>query len=256
MIQDKIRILIVDDDRRMTHTLSDILTVSGYLTMQAWSADQALDLLRAETFDCVLTDIKMPGKSGIELHRELRRILPGVPVLLMTAYAAEDLIRQGLADGAIAAFDKPIDIRMLLDFLSTMGKTRVIAVVDDDRNFCQTIGDILEYRRYQVRKIMDPHTAIADMVADAQVILLDMKLNQIDGLGVLRQIRASYPLLPVMLITGYRQEMAEAIQKALDLGAYACLYKPLAIPDLLEKLGQIRAERLKSVLKGLEDAHE
>ena len=248
MVLKKLCVLIVDDDVRMTHTLADILTVKGYQPVEAWSAEQALEMVRAEVFDCILSDIRMPGISGVELHRELRRIMPGAPVVLMTAYAAEDLIRQGLADGVIGAFDKPIDIGLLLDLLSSLSRMRALAVVDDDPAFCRTLCDILEHRGYQVSKIIDPHTDVEQMVGDAQFMLLDMKLNHINGLGVLQKIRARYPALPVVLITGYRQEMASAVQKALELGAYACLYKPLAIPELLQKLGDIRAERLKRVM--------
>jgi hypothetical protein len=52
----------------------------------------------------------------------------------------------------------------------------------------------------------------------------------------------------VVLVTGYRQEMAESIQAALDINAYTCLYKPLEIPDLLEKLADIQLKRLRDVL--------
>jgi DNA-binding NtrC family response regulator len=85
------------------------------------------------------------------------------------------------------------------------------------------------------------------MASDCQVILLDMKLNNINGLDVLKDIRARYPSMPVVLITGHRQEMAETVRAALEINAHACLYKPLEIPDLLEKLAQIQLQRLRGV---------
>ncbi len=75
----KLRILIVDDDRRMTRTLADILSLSGYEATEAFSAEQAIQLAGAQAFDCVLTDFKMPGKNGVELHQELRKVQPGLP---------------------------------------------------------------------------------------------------------------------------------------------------------------------------------
>jgi DNA-binding NtrC family response regulator len=66
---------------------------------------------------------------------------------------------------------------------------------------------------------------------------------------VLREFRVRYPALPVLLVTGYRQEMLAAIQVALDIGAYACLYKPLEIPALLQTLAQLQLKRLRGAIK-------
>jgi two-component system, NtrC family, response regulator HydG len=245
----KLRVLIVDDDRRLTHTLADILTVSGYRPFEAWSAEQALEMVSSEVFDCILSDIRMPGLSGVELHREVRRILPGVPVLLMTAYAADYHISQGLEEGVIGVLDKPLDISLLLDLLSSLNRMRAVAVVDDDPDFCRTVDDILAYWGFQVATIIDPHTEVEQMAGEANFLLLDMKLNEISGFDVLLKIRASYPALPVVLITGYPQEMAPLVLQALELGACTCLYKPLVVSELLGELGDLRAERLKGMLK-------
>ncbi|MBI4791763.1 MAG: response regulator [Deltaproteobacteria bacterium] len=248
-MSEKLRVLIVDDDRRMTHTLADILTASGCRPGEAWSAEQALEMVDSEVFDCILSDIRMPGLSGVELHREVRRILPGVPVLLMTAYAAEYHISQGLEEGVIGVLDKPIDIRLLIELLATLNRMRTVAVVDDDPDFCRTMGEILAYRGFQVTTISDPHAAVEQMAGEANFLLLDMKLNDISGFDVLRKIRGRYPALPVVLITGHRQEMAPVVRQALGLGACTCLYKPLVVAELLGKLGDIRAEQLKGILR-------
>mgnify|MGYP001385471512 CR=1 FL=1 len=248
MIQD-LRILIVDDDRRMTRTLADILSLSGYEAVEAYSGYDALAKIRNMLFDCVITDIRMPGMNGIELHQQMRRAQPGLPVLLMTAYAATELIHQSLDDGVVGVFDKPLDVNQLLAFLSSLAKNRTVVIVDDDSDFCQTLGDILTRRGFRVAPITDPHTDVEQMAADVQVILLDMKLNDINGLDVLMEIRQRYPVLPVLLVTGYRQEMTAVIQRALEINAYTCLYKPLEIPKLLQTLAQVQLECLRSLLK-------
>lgn len=244
----KLRILIVDDDRRMTRTLADILTLAGHEAVEAASGLQALEKVRAQVFDAVLTDVRMPGMDGVEFHHQLRQAQPGLPVVLMTAYAADERIRQGLEAGAVGVFDKPLDMTHLLGFFTSLSKNRTIAIVDDDPNFCQTLGDILRQRGFEVLLITDPHVEVELMACNAQVILLDMKLNSITGLDVLKSIRAGYPSLPVLLVTGYRHEMTETLQAALELGAYTCLYKPLEISALLEDLAQLQLERLREAL--------
>jgi two-component system response regulator HydG len=244
----KLRILIVDDDLRMTRTLFDILTMSGHEAVEAWSGLEALEKIRTQKFDFVLTDVRMPGMNGVEFHQQLRQSHPGLPVALMTAYASDEIIRQGLEDGVVGIFDKPLDITYLLGFFDSLARNHIIAIVDDDPLFCRTLSDILRQRGFNVAQITNPHAEVELMASGSQVILLDMKLNGRSGLEVLKEIRARYPSLPVLLVTGYRQEMENSIQAALEIGAYTCLYKPLEIPSLLEKLTQLQLERLRSTL--------
>jgi two-component system response regulator HydG len=248
-MEPKLRILIVDDDQHMTHTLADILSVAGYETVQASSGPEALEKIRAEAFDCILTDVKMPGMNGVEMHRLLRQTQPGLPVVLMTAYAADELIHKGLDEGIVGVFDKPLVMNQLLAFFNSLARSRLIVIVDDDPAFCQTLEDILFQRGFKVAQFTDPHIDVKLMAAEAQVILLDLHLNHINGLDVLREIRRSYPTLPVLLVTGYRKEMAEVIQGALEINAYACLYKPLEIPQLLQMLSEVQLEHLRGLLK-------
>ncbi len=245
-----INILIVDDDRRMTRTLADILVLAGYQVAEAWSGQQALAMIEQQAFDCVLTDVRMPETDGVEFYRRLRQLQPGLPVVLMTAYAADEIIRRGLDEGIVGVLDKPLNIAHLLAFFSSLARNRAIAIVDDDPAFCQTLADILRQRGFNITQITDPHTDVDAIASTSQVILLDMKLNHIDGLQVLKSIRTRYPTLPVLLVTGYRQEMADAIQAALEISAYACLYKPLEVSDLLNKLTRFQLERLRGVFNG------
>jgi CheY-like chemotaxis protein len=246
----KLHILIVDDDQRMTRTLADILSVAGHDVTEASSGLEALDKIHSQSFDCVLTDIKMPEMNGVELHRQLYLAQPGLPVVLMTAYAADELIRQGLDEGVVGVLDKPLAINQLLAFLASLAKNRTIVIVDNDPAFCQTLGDILRQRGFKVAQVTDPHIDVELMAGEAQVILLDLHLNHINGLDVLKEIRKGHPELPVLLVTGYRNEMATVIQGALEINAYACLYKPLEIPRLLQTLSEIQLVNLRELFKG------
>lgn len=243
------RILIVDDDRRMTRTLADIFSLSGYEVTEAEFGADALEKVGKMTFDCVLSDIKMPEMDGVELHRRLREIQPGLPVVLMTAFAADELIRLGLDEGVAGVFDKPLDINYLLGFFTSLQKNHTIVIVDDDQAFCKTLDDILCLRGFKVTQITDPHVDVDSFTTNAQVILLDLKFNGINGVDVLKDIRKKNPTLPVLMVTGHRQEMAPAIEAALQINAHACLYKPLEIPKLLQILADLQKVRLRGLLK-------
>lgn len=245
-MSEKLPILIVDDDRRMAKTLLDILKVQGYEAEAAYSGPDALDKVKKGHFDCVLTDIKMPQMNGVELYRAIKNIQPELPVVFMTAYS--ELVKEGLKEGAIATLNKPLDINLLLSFFSSLRKERAIVIVDDDPQFCRTLGDILQARDFAVTQVADPHGVVETLGPDAQVVLLDMKLNSINGLEVLKEIREHYPHLPVIIVTGYREEMAGPIEAALKIDAYACLYKPFQIERLLQLLTEIHHQELAGVL--------
>jgi len=247
-MKEKGRILIVDDDKRMAKTLMDILKVKGYEAEAVYSATAAVEKVKKSSFDCVLTDIKMPEMNGIELNNAIKDMNPDLPVVLMTAYSNDKLVKEGLEQGAIASLIKPLDINLLLSFFSSLRKEISIVIVDDDPQFCKTLGDILQERSFAVIWLTNPADLGDILECDAQVVLLDMKLNGTSGLEVLNGIRAQYPHLPVILVTGYREEMAQAIDSALKSGAYTCLYKPFEIEELLKVLSEIHHQQLGRIL--------
>jgi DNA-binding NtrC family response regulator len=117
------RILIVDDDQNMTRTLADILAVSGYIAETAALAEDGLKKLEANvgtehrSFDCVVSDIRMPGMNGVEFQRVIREKHGDIPVMLITAYAEHDLIEKARAQGVLSFLEKPLNISLLFSFL-------------------------------------------------------------------------------------------------------------------------------------------
>lgn len=247
-MKEKLHILIVDDDRRMVKTLVDVLTVKGYKAEAAYSGPEALDKMKKGQFDCILTDVKMPEMNGVKLYKTIKETRPDLPVVLMTAYSTDKLVKEGLEQGVIASLTKPLDINALLSFFSTLRKERSIVIVDDDPQFCKTLGDILRERGFSVTQVTDPCDIREALRPDSQSVLLDMKLNEISGLEVLKDIKKQCPHMPVILVTGYREEMAQSIEAALKIGAYTCLYKPFEIDKLLQLLTKIHHQELSRIL--------
>jgi CheY-like chemotaxis protein len=114
MMSETIRILVVDDNPAMADTLADILEVKGFTVHAAASGAEALKILREQPVDILLTDVKMPGMNGLELYRETRILYPRLITIFMTAYAADELIQQGMAEGVKTVLTKPVDINFLL----------------------------------------------------------------------------------------------------------------------------------------------
>lgn len=245
----KLRVLVVDDDQRMVKTICDILRIKGHEAEPAGSGEEALEKVRAQRPDCVLMDVKMSGLSGIETLRIMKAAHPDLPVVLMSAFATEEQAEEARGLGADALLVKPIDLQAVLSFLALLRKEESILVVDDDPAFCKTIQDILRAQGYRVDTEQEAGQVLGHMERSYKLlVILDLKLHGADGVQVLRKIREQYPTKPVVLVTGYREEMGGAIENGLRIGAYACLYKPFEAEKLIGMVEEISAKKRRATL--------
>lgn len=243
------KILVVDDDRRIVKTTCDIMKIKGHDCIAAYSGEEGVAQVRADLPDCVLMDIKMPGINGVEALKQMKQVAPALPVVLVSAYAADELLEEAKRAGAYAVLSKPLNFPMILSFLSLLRKEESILVVDDDPKFCKTLRDILTLRGYQVATESEPQKVMGHLADNHELtVLLDLKLGAVNGVDVLKEIRAKYPGKAVVLVTGYKQEMADCINNASKIGAYTCLYKPFEADDLFRVIEEIRQMQLRNSL--------
>lgn len=103
-------VAIVDDDPAIRAALTRLVRSFGHRTTAFETAEDLLRALEAAAaFDCVITDIQMPGLSGINLLRALRESRPGLPVIMITAYPSSSHRERALMLGASAYLTKPFD---------------------------------------------------------------------------------------------------------------------------------------------------
>ncbi|MBM3334284.1 sigma-54-dependent Fis family transcriptional regulator [Candidatus Sumerlaeota bacterium] len=107
-------ILVVDDDEGQRSLLQSFLTRQGFEIIAASSGNEALDILGAQPIAMMISDVRMPGLSGLEALRHARAKRPNLPVLLVTAYAHIRDAVNAMRDGAINYLEKPIDLDELL----------------------------------------------------------------------------------------------------------------------------------------------
>jgi two-component system response regulator (stage 0 sporulation protein F) len=104
------KVLIVDDQYGIRVLLYEVFGKEGYQTFQAANGKAALDLVRTETPDLVLLDMKIPGMDGLEILKNIKKINPMIKVIMMTAYGELDMIKEAQDLGALQHFTKPFDI--------------------------------------------------------------------------------------------------------------------------------------------------
>jgi putative two-component system response regulator len=107
------RVLVVDDMEAMRVALMKCLHMSGYQVVAAESGGEALELLRAQRFDLLLTDQTMPGLSGLELTEAVSRMHPDMPIVVLTGHTDVELAKDSIRRGASDFVTKPVNIREL-----------------------------------------------------------------------------------------------------------------------------------------------
>jgi len=235
-------ILVVDDEVDTCRNLSDILTDLGYKVDVAYDGPSALEKVRGNAYDVALLDFKMPGMDGLTLYREIKKLRAGTVAIVVTAYAGGTTTADALAAGAWQVLPKPVDFSRLLRLVEEALGQPLVMVVDDDRDLCSNLWDLLRERGFRVAIAHDEKEAAASLQGqDFKIVLIDMKLPSGDGMSVFRMVRRSNPQARTVFITGFRSEMDQQIQKAVGEGADAICYKPFDVPKLLNVLEKLRS---------------
>ncbi|HPC02935.1 MAG TPA: sigma-54 dependent transcriptional regulator [Syntrophales bacterium] len=120
------RILIVDDDRDLCEVMETDLRLRGFQVSWYTSSSEAFDALRNESYDVVLTDLKMPGMNGIDLCDRIVSNRPDVPVIVMTAFGSLDAAVQAIRAGAYDFVTKPVEMDLLALTLERALKQRAL----------------------------------------------------------------------------------------------------------------------------------
>ncbi|MFA7359660.1 MAG: sigma-54 dependent transcriptional regulator [Candidatus Kapaibacterium sp.] len=103
-------VLIVDDEKAQRQVLAGDLKSRGFKVLEADSAETALEVVRKNIIDVILSDLKMPGASGIDLLANLKEINPDISVVIMTAYASVETAVKALKNGAYDFITKPYNL--------------------------------------------------------------------------------------------------------------------------------------------------
>jgi FixJ family two-component response regulator len=109
------RIAVIDDDASFRNALVGLIEAVEYRAVGFASADDFMAKGRPESFDCVVTDIHLPGRSGVELKIALARSGNDVPVIMVTGRTEPHLHRQAIACGAASLLKKPFAPNELVD---------------------------------------------------------------------------------------------------------------------------------------------
>jgi DNA-binding NtrC family response regulator len=146
------RVLIVDDNREIRSILEEYLREEGYLASGAGNAQEALDMQAQMAFDLVITDLNMPGMTGIDLIKEISKGEQGTEFIIITGYASLDTAIEAVKAGAFDYIVKPFRIEELKVVIKNV-KDKVMLKKANQQLFDKLKSFYLEISRY--RKVLD-----------------------------------------------------------------------------------------------------
>ncbi len=221
------RYLVVDDNAELAENVAEILCDLGDHAVGISDPKQALELLKAERFDALITDLQMPLMNGLELVRAAREFDARLPVLAMTAYAGDSLVTAAQQQGLLGVLPKPVPIEQLLALARLARRTSLVLLVEDDAALSENLAEVLRMRGLCVA-VAANLAALERMIGELRpsLALVDLKVVGGNAGDALAKVVAKFPLLPVVVMSAFHELRSLALNRPF-------VEKPFDTPALL-----------------------
>jgi putative two-component system response regulator len=216
-IERKARILLVDDDPYVLEFVSSLMSEYGYSYVACQNADDAFAHFQSSNVDVVLTDIKMPVTTGMELLEKICDFKPGIPVILMTAYAEVDIAIDAIKKGAFDFIVKPYRSEQLTNSIEKALLYR--RLVEKEKEYKERLEETVEKRTRELR--------------DTLTVLRNMSDELITRLTAVAEFRDSSTGFHNYRMGSYAKELADV------LGLDHNLVEALSFASPLHDIGKV-----------------
>ncbi len=249
------KILVIDDESRMCDSLAELLGGSGYKVQTTQSAPAAVELLKQEPFDLVITDIKMPELTGLDILKVVKEIDSETIVILMTGYASLESALEAIKNGAFEYLLKPVEFTQLEISVRRGLEKREASLARKElldelkwanynlNNRLQEINAL-----YEAGKSLGYTTDIGTLLD--KIVALAAEVTQAE-IGSLMLINEETEILTIKAYRGLDREIADSV--SLPLGSSIAGYvaqsgEPLMVDDVEkdERFKRINKERYSS----------
>lgn len=164
-----VNILIIDDERAIRKTLSEILSFEGYKIDEAADGEEGLKKFTEKTYDIVLCDIKMPKLDGLEFLEKSREVNPEIPIIMISGHGNIDTAVEAVKKGAFDFISKPPDLNRLLITIRNAAERQTL--ISESKVLKRKVGKVLEMVgvSHSIQKIKDTIEKVAP--TDARVLI-------------------------------------------------------------------------------------
>jgi len=238
------KILIIDDDESVRNLLQITLEEEGFDTHTASDGKEGVEKLETESFDVLLSDIKMPIMDGMKLLKTAKILNPDIAAILITGYPSIETVMEARKFLAFDYIVKPFDPNIVLNCIqAALSKRRTaselkeniqkprVLVVDDEPMITDLFKVSLEEEGYFIEGVNSAKEAVDRfMFGNFNVVITDVNMPDMDGVTLLDKLKTIKPEVAVIVITGF-PSVNTAIE-TMRLGAYDYITKPID-PDVV-----------------------
>jgi CheY-like chemotaxis protein len=204
------RFLFVDDNLVFAENLAEIVRDNGDEVAVANGAARAIELIRERRFDALVTDMRMPVMNGAGLVHEIRRVDPGLPAIVVTAYTEEVDLLAARQEGLLAVLPKPVPIDVLLFLLAASRRDGLVALVEDDAALADNLTEALRERGFSA--VTASSLAETSRLGGVQpfAAVVDLRMPGTPDGAALRLLLDRIPQLPVLVVSGHHEALERA----------------------------------------------
>jgi DNA-binding NtrC family response regulator len=272
-MSDKKNVLIVDDEPEIGNLLKLFLE-DDFNVITFTDPRLACDEIARNSYSLVVSDIKMPFLTGLDVVKHVKKVKPETHVVLITGHAQTERDKAEATElGAAGVLFKPFgDPGKVVDYLNHVLGSRVvlpskplapspahvlttiatsaakpvevsgkplIMAIDDETDLIDVLSMLLS-DDFEVRTFNDPLIALSKInEADYKLVMTDLNMPQMPGIDVISQIRKVKPNVPIVIMTGHAEGEKDVVN-ALKAGGTAVLAKPFPEPNIvLDKIGKL-----------------
>ncbi len=196
--------LVVDDNVAFAENVAEILTDAGAEVSVATGADAALEHIKSTRFDGLVTDMRMPGVSGAELLRQIRTLDPGIPVVLLSAWAQDAQLDEAKRWGLLAFLSKASGMVKLLDLLEHARRDATLVLLDNDRVATDTLAEMLTQHGFTVCTVATV-TELEALAIKPFAALIDIQMPEMLDAALIDRVKELLPQTPLLIATAQRE---------------------------------------------------
>jgi DNA-binding NtrC family response regulator len=204
------RFLFVDDNRDFAENFAEILRDNGHYVAVADGGIPAIELARHTRFDALVTDMRMPGMSGATLVHEIRRVDPGLPAIVITAYTGEADLIAAQQEGLLAILPKPVPIRGLIAMLAVARRDALVALVEDDFALADNLAEALRDRGFSAVTACSVGETARLHGMPLFAALVDLRLSGSPDGAALKLLCECNPQLPILVMSAHEEALRQA----------------------------------------------
>jgi len=241
--QEKIKILIVENDPTHQGVIEGILARCGYIPIAASTVDEAIAVLNLrQTIRLIIASVAMPIRDGFDLLKFLKSDigLRAIPLIMCSATGDEKLVNKSIEMGASDFIIKPVDQEKLMPKIDKLleNSRGKILIVDDEQVVLNLLVKVLQREGYDTVTATSGDEALG-LLESTRIkgVISDIMMPGMNGIELLKSIKQRNRALPVLLITGYAGKFS--MNDAMMAGADGYIAKPFKNVQIIQKLREL-----------------